>query len=250
MSGDGGPWRHEPEPPEPRIPGHRWLIWAAVMALIGGGLWFLFRAFPGQVSTADDWGWLLRIVIILAFVSAAILTARRIDWSQKARHAAIWIGIVAVMAVGVAYQDELKGVGRRVSGEFAPASPVRSGPRELVVTADDAGGFYLWGSVNGERVRFLVDTGASDTVLSPSDAERVGVNMAGLRFDHMAETANGTGYGAHYVASSVAVGSIAFSDLPVVVNQAPMSSSLLGMSFLRRLESFQVRGRKLYLTAR
>jgi aspartyl protease family protein len=127
---------------------------------------------------------------------------------------------------------------------------VAAGPHELVVTQDDEGGFFVIGRVNGEPVRFLVDTGSSETVLSPADAHRLGLDTAGLQFDRMAETANGIGYGAPITAGSVAVGSIEVTGLPMVINKAPMTSSLLGMTFLGRLESFQVRGHKLYLKAR
>ena len=57
-------------------------------------------------------------------------------------------------------------------------------------------------------------------------------------------------YGAQITVDRLAVGSIELTELPVVVNKAPMTSSLLGMTFLGRLESFQVRGHKLYLKAR
>jgi aspartyl protease family protein len=103
------------------------------------------------------------------------------------------------------------------------------------------------GQVNGQIVRFLVDTGASETVLSPADAKRIGVETSALRFDQPADTANGVGYGASFIADSLAVGTIRFASVPMLINQAPMSSSLLGMSFLKRLESFKVSGRKLYL---
>jgi aspartyl protease family protein len=106
------------------------------------------------------------------------------------------------------------------------------------------------GQVNGQAVRFLVDTGASETVLSPADAKRIGVDTAGLAFDHPSETANGVGYAAPLTADSLAVGTIRFENVPMLVNQAPMSSSLRGMSFLKRLESFKVSGRKLYLKPR
>ena len=125
-----------------------------------------------------------------------------------------------------------------------------TGARELVVSQDPDGGFYLMGQVNGQIVRFLVDTGASDIVLSAADAERVGIETSRLSFDHPSETANGVGYAAPSTVESLAVGSIRFDGVPVLVNQAPMSSSLLGMSFLKRLESFRVSGRKLYLTRR
>ena len=108
-------------------------------------------------------------------------------------------------------------------------------------------GFELVGKVNGQRVRFLVDTGATDTVLSPDDARRIGIDVDQLHFVQAAETANGKGYGAAYAAKRLEVGPIAFDNFALVVNRAPMSSSLLGLSFLNRLESFQVRDGQLVL---
>lgn len=246
-----GPWGGAlpPEPPPPRRRRYRLAIWLALMAAIVGGVWLLSRAFPGQLRTLDDQGAVLRIAGILLILSMGVFTARDIRWGEKARHIGIWVGVIAVLALGLTYRDEVMDIGNRVRGEFSPQG-VASGARQLVITAGDGGGFYVMGKVNGQLVRFLVDTGASDTVLSPDDAVRLGVNTASLRFDHMAETANGTGYGARYSADSIEVGPIRFKAMPMVINQAPMSASLLGMTFLSRLESFQVRGRQLYLTSK
>jgi aspartyl protease family protein len=250
MSPPSGPWAQGPDDPEPRRPRARLLIWLALLLATAAGVTLLFRIFPGGVSTGEDWAWLARGVALVALVSAGILAGGRINWGQKARHAAIWAGIIAVLALGAAYRDELMGVGQRLRSEFSPSYAVATGPRELVVTQDEDGGFYVMGQVNGQPVRFLVDTGASEIVLSPADARRLGVNLDTLTFDHAAETANGVGYAAPFTADSLAVGSIRFDNVPVAINQAPMRNSLLGMSFLKRLDSFQVSGRKLYLKAR
>jgi aspartyl protease family protein len=252
MANDGGPWgREQPDPPPPPrrgVPVSRRLIWLAILAVLAGALWILARAFPASLDDPRDRIWLIGTFVLFAAISSRVLIPRPIPWGQKTRHAAIWIGIVAVLVLGFAYQDELIGVGQRVRAEFSSSYPVATGDHQLVVAEGAGGGFFLMGQVNGQPVRFLVDTGASDTVLSPADAERVGVNLASLHFDHMAETANGTGYGASFVADSLTVGPIKLSSLPMVVNQAPMTSSLLGMTFLRRLDGFQVRGRRLYLS--
>jgi aspartyl protease family protein len=253
MANDGGPWgREQPDPPKPPRrsgpPARRWLIWLGLLAGFAALLWVLARAFPGSLEDPHDRMRLIMTFGVFAVISSRVLMPRRIAWSQKARHAAIWVGVVAVLVLGFAYQDELMGVGQRVRAEFSSAYGVTTSAHELVVAEGPAGGFFVMGQVNGQPVRFLVDTGSSDTVLSPADAQRVGVNMASLSFDHMAETANGTGYGAPFVANSLAVGPIKLEAMPMVVNQAPMTSSLLGMTFLRRLDGFQVRGRRLYLT--
>jgi aspartyl protease family protein len=251
MSNAGGPWGRDPEEaPQRGPPRHRFAIWLALMAALAGGLWLLSKAFPGQVNSVEDKGWVIRTFVLFAFLSAGVLTVRQIRWGEKARHAGIWLGILAVMVVALSYRDELADVGRRVRSEFSSSYPVATGAHELVITQGEGGGFYVMARVNGELVRFLVDTGSSDTVLSPADAARLGLNPAALHYDRLAETANGTGYGAAFVADSLEVGPIRFNGMPMVVNQAPMTGSLLGMTFLSRLESFQVRGRKLYLTWR
>jgi aspartyl protease family protein len=221
-------------------------VLVGVAALVG----LLFKLFPGAVSSGQDWAWLAQGLGLLVLVSASLLTAGRIRWGETARHLSIWAGIIGVLVLVVTYRDELAGVGLRIRSEFSSSYPVATGARELAVTQDEDGGFYLMGQVNGQPVRFLVDTGASETVLSPADARRVGIDVGSLQFDQAAETANGVGFGASFTADSLAVGSIRFSDFPLVVNQAPMRHSLLGMTFLRRLESFQVTGPKLYHKSR
>ena len=232
---------------KPRISARRWLIWVVLVTAMVTGLWSLSRAFPGSVSSTEDWMWLLRGVVLITFLSAAILTPQRIMWAQGARHAAIWVGIVGVLIIGVTYRPELLGIVQRVRMTLSPSYPVATRPHELVVSQDGGGSFLVMGKVNNQLVRFVVDTGASETVLSPADAKRIGIDLGTLRFDQPSETANGIGYSAIFVADKLAVGSIAFDDMPIMINQAPMSNSLLGMTFLRRLESFQVKGDRLYL---
>ncbi|HEY3950840.1 retropepsin-like aspartic protease family protein [Phenylobacterium sp.] len=249
MTQDNGPWRGQPDPePAPRAPRHRVVIWLIVLAVIAGGAWLLFQTFPGQVTSAEDRMWAMRGGLLLVLLSAGVLRAGPIRWGEKARHAAIWIAICAVLAVGFTFRDELGEVGGRLKSELSGSYPVAAGDRQLVVAEAEGGGYFVTGRVNGQPVRFLVDTGSTDTVLSPADAQRLGVDPGRLAFTRSAETANGTGYGAPFVAGSLQVGPIALADMPMVVNQAPMTSSLLGMSFLKRLSAFQVRGHRLYLT--
>ena len=63
-----------------------------------------------------------------------------------------------------------------------------------------------------------------------------------MRFSQVYETANGFGRGAPIRLDSIGIGPNAFFDMPASVNDADMSSSLLGVAFLGRLESYEVRG--------
>jgi aspartyl protease family protein len=96
-------------------------------------------------------------------------------------------------------------------------------------------------------VRFAIDTGANGVVLSPADAARAGIDADSLKFGLPSETANGVGYVAPVTLSSLTVGQIRLANLPAAVVKTPMSTSLLGMAFLKRLESFEVKGDRLTL---
>lgn len=239
------PWRNEPPQPKPGPTGG-W-IWLAFIAGMGALVLALAKAFPEAVRTRDDWmsvGYGFGIVVL---VSTALFRLRAGAVLQHLRYGLIWLAVIVVLVLGYAYRDLFSDARQRIALGFSSADPVVTGERELVIAAEESGAFVVVGAVNGARVRFVVDTGATETVLSPADARRIGLDLAALRFDQAAETANGVGYGADYRAERLSVGPIVFEDVGVVVNQAPLSASLLGMSFLRRLESFEVRGDRLYM---
>ena len=144
-------------------------------------------------------------------------------------------------------QDELQFVWQRVRSELVPGYPVVTAENEMVLGESAGGQYRVIGRVNGLEVNFLVDTGASDTVLTPSDARRLGIDIESLDFSRVYQTANGLGYGAPMALDTLSVGPLVFYDFPASINQSEMGSSLLGMSFLRRLDSFEVRDRRLYL---
>lgn len=245
MSEQRGPW---PGPPEKRTSRLRLFIWIALVAGVVVGLAALSKLFPGQVSDDYDRAYLLRGILVLAFVSAGIVYgSRRIHLKAGFRNALIWVGIFVVLAGGYAYQNELRTFGLRLRSELIPGYAVQSDPDELVLTESPGGNFYVFGSVNGQPVKFLIDTGASEIVLSPADALRVGIDIKALDYDRTYQTANGIGLGANIAVHSLVIGSIEFSDVPVSVNKAEMSESLLGMTFLRRMASVEIRGRQLFL---
>ncbi|HET6970452.1 MAG TPA: TIGR02281 family clan AA aspartic protease [Phenylobacterium sp.] len=256
----GGPWgREEPETPAARrgwrldLPGGggggggRIWLWLAGLAAIGGLVVALVHAFPEAVRTRNDWANVAYFVGLLALLSTRFLRRPGALGVRHLRYAAVWALVVAGLALVVAYRDELAGVPQHLRLAFSNGDPVQTAEHELTVPQDAEGGFVVVGAVNGQRVQFLVDTGASDTVLSPDDARRLGVDVDHLSFDGQAETANGVGRGAAFTAQRLEVGPIALNGFRMAINQAPMSRSLLGLSFLSRLESFEVRDRKLIL---
>jgi aspartyl protease family protein len=200
---------------------------------------FLVVRFPGALDGEDERARLVQALLVLALVAGGLLAHRRLKPKRALRNAAVWLGIGAVLFVAYAFRREALELKDRLFAELAPASgSVRDGAVSFVAGRD--GHFAVEAEVDGRRVLFLVDTGASDVVLSPADAERLGFDLAKLSFTRPYRTANGIGYGAPVVLGRVAVGPIALDDVRASVNRERMSRSLLGMSFLSRLSGYEV----------
>jgi aspartyl protease family protein len=133
---------------------------------------------------------------------------------------------------------------------YAPApSPAQEAPLRGPQGSDPAaeaasvakaadGHFWAEGVVNGSRVRFLVDTGASSIALTPTDALRLGLEPASLVYDTPVHTANGDSLAARVKLASVSVAGARMADVDAVVVGRGLATSLLGMSYLGRLSRF------------
>jgi aspartyl protease family protein len=106
-----------------------------------------------------------------------------------------------------------------------------------------ADGFIATSEINGQSMSALVDSGAATVVLRQSDAERAGIDVRSLTFDTPLKTANGTSYLAPVRLKSVRIGDIVADDVEALVAKpGTLNENLLGMSFLRRLTSYEVAG--------
>ena len=249
-----GPWDFpDSQPPAPaprRLASFRRSRWAllALIAGIGLMLFALAGLFPGRVDAKDDWFGIAGGLGMAVLIGARLLSGRLAGGTGK--HLAIWTAVVMVLVLGYSFRDDLTGVFQRVRSELVPSYPVQAAGGDLVIARDQDGGFVVMGQVNGQPVRFLVDTGSSDIVLSPADAKRLGVDPSALTFGKPVETANGLGYGAPFTADTLKVGSISLTQVPMSINKAPMSTSLLGMAFFNRMKSFRVEGDRLFIRPR
>jgi len=118
---------------------------------------------------------------------------------------------------------------------------------ELVLQAGPHGHFIVAAAVNGKTITFLVDTGASAIYLTPEDAKRLGWPPQRLTFSERYSSAAGEVRAAPVTLRSLRIGQLELFDLPASVGEQPSDISLLGMSFLKRLDSYQVRGDRLIL---
>lgn len=111
--------------------------------------------------------------------------------------------------------------------------------RRITLTSDSAGHFKSQGSINGQLMQFVVDTGATVVSIGRADAERMGLPFLGGQPVQM-QTANGTAQGWRIQLQSVRVGDVEVFDVEAVVTPTAMPMVLLGNSFLNRFQMHRV----------
>lgn len=161
---------------------------------------------------------------------------------------------IAVMACGSAIAAIVAAKAVLLAGEPVPAAaaaqpssagpalrpaaePASQDPASIAKAAD--GHFWAEATVNSSHVRFLVDTGATAVALTRNDATRLGLTPASLRYDYKVMTANGETRAARVTLASVAVAGARVNDVEAYVIEDGLDASLLGMSYLGRLNRFE-----------
>jgi clan AA aspartic protease (TIGR02281 family) len=129
----------------------------------------------------------------------------------------------------------------------ARAAEIGPALNTLVYPANEHGHVILDAVVNGASVRFLVDTGASLVILTPADAHAAGIASGELVFNHRVSTANGSARMAPITLREIRIGQLSIYDVPASVLEN-LNISLLGMSFLSRLQSYEMREGKLTIS--
>jgi aspartyl protease family protein len=162
---------------------------------------------------------------------------------------------VAVLFKGTGGDDRRQEVRARTppQSERQTAAPRATVPapapaNEMVLRPGRGGHYYVTADVGGAEIRFLVDTGASLIALSADDAERIGLDPDSLDYNGVVQTANGTTRVAPITLDEVRIGQMEVDRVEAIVSRAPMGMSLLGMSFLRRLEGYRVEDGNLVLS--
>jgi aspartyl protease family protein len=183
----------------------------------------------------DDIARLVYLVLLLSVIGGYFLMSNKKQLGKTAQQAAIW-ALIFLGAIAVA------GLWGDVRRAAQPQAALITGDGIEVPVADD-GHFYLNAEVNGSNVLFVVDTGASDIVLSERDARRAGFDPDTLNYFGTAMTANGQVATAPVRLETLKLGERIDEQVPAVVNSGELDTSLLGMSYLSRYELVLSRGR-------
>ena len=224
------------------------LLWFGLLLAVGAIIWAMFVFFPEpNPYREDNYLDIVRLVAFLALVSSGLIFTRRINFGELIRNISIWTCLAALFLLGFTYRNELTRIFYRVVGEMVPGQAIFIDGNSIILSVDMDGHFYANGKANGKSLRFMIDTGASDVMLTPRDAAHLGIDIRRLLFTKTYRTPSGIGLGAPYRLDSLTIGPLEYTNVAVSINKTDMATSLLGMSFLERLESFKFRGSKLYL---
>ena len=123
-----------------------------------------------------------------------------------------------------------------IGAAFAPAS---SEPASQAIPKSSDGHFWAEGEVDGRSVRFLVDTGATAVALTPADAQKLGLRPADLHYSYKVVTAGGQTRAASVRLKSISVAGARLDNVDALVIETGLDTSLLGMTYLGRLASFE-----------
>ena len=237
---DPGPWG---EPPR-RAGG--WWPWLAAGGLIAALIVLLMLRYPEAAADRETQVGIAHRLLLLVLVGGSVIVHWRARPGQVLKYAALWLAIGCGIFLIYVMRGEALALRDRLVAELMPEAGMVEGDT-VSFYAQSGGHFVIEAEVDGAAVHFLLDTGASDVVLSPNDARRLGYDVARLSYTRPYGTANGRIFGAPIRLARIAVGPIVLRDVPASVNGAAMNRSLLGMSFLKRLKGFAISGDKLTL---
>jgi aspartyl protease family protein len=204
----------------------------------------------GTIAGLDSntFGYVALLVALAVFVGGGMLGSYRGRAGAMARDAVTWLALGLGLVALYAYKDELMPIAARVVGELLPGSAMTveqstGGLTEVRIRKRLDGHFTANVKVNGKSISMIVDTGASTIVLRPEDAKKAGIDVSALTYRVPVITANGRTVAARVRLDEVSVGPLDRKKVDALVAQpGALTQSLLGMSFLSRLRSYEFSG--------
>ena len=189
---------------------------------------------------SDNFAQLIYLVLLGSVIAGWFFMANRRNLGKMTQYAAVWglIFIGAIAAIGL-WSD--------IRDNVAPSQSYIDGMATVEVPRSGNGHYYIKLDIDGTDVRFVIDTGASDVVLTKSDAERIGIDTENLFYGDIANTANGEVRTARVRLKNVRLGEIVDLSINASVNDGEMEESLLGMSYLQRYSKIEIGGGKMVL---
>lgn len=228
----------------------RSLLWILLIGLVLSLVVLAARHEQGTVGSmsTEDFASFAYNLALVVFLGGTVLVLFRERLSQALEAVLFWVAIGLVLALGYTYRMELRDVSERVMAELMPGRAAVRSVRTVDIVRGRNGDFQVAAQVNGVRIAMVLDTGASAVVLTQEAAKAAGLPLEVLAYNVNVDTANGRTRAAAVTLDRVAVGDIVERQVSALIAQpGQLRTNLLGMSFLNRLESWEVRGDKLVM---
>lgn len=224
---------------------------AGLLLLLAALLVGLFADDPvGEFSALEAAG-LLGLGGLSFLMAGSIVEAFSRHWTYGVQSIAISGGILIALIVTYASRGELQTVIDRAIGDISVGRTVVTAAGEVVAARRTDGSFMVQGEVNGHETRFIFDTGASTVVLRAENAAALGFKPDSLDYSIPVATANGGALAAPVIIDRLTIGSITERNVrALIARSGVLHANLLGMTFLERLGSYEVRGNRLILRAK
>lgn len=224
--------------------------WFALAMVIVAGVVLFLNHEDGTVAgmATGEFASMAALLAILIFLSGSLFGGYHGRIGRAIRDGVAWAVLAFVLIAGYAYKDRILPVVHRVVGEIVPGTPITmqtetTGEQAVRIRKQLDGHFVARADVNGTAVSMIVDTGASTVVLTPEDARELGFDTDKLTYTVPVQTANGQSYAAQVRLADVAVGPVRVGDVQALIARpGSLHHSLLGMSFLSRLRSYEFSG--------
>lgn len=228
--------------------------WIALFILALGGI-LLVSDSSGLVTNLDanTFGYMVAGLAVLVFLGGGMVVRYGGHLGPMVRDLVIWAALGLGLITLYTYRQALAPIAGRVMAELIPGEAIvisqdANGHAEVRLHRGLSGHFNAIVNVNGKRLDMIVDTGATTVVLNERDARAIGINTRTLRYNIPVMTANGTAMAAPIHLREVAIGPLQRRDVSALVTQkGALAESLLGMSFLSRLKSYEFSGDSLTL---
>lgn len=189
----------------------------------------------------------LLISLLFLMLPLMSLIARRPPLGQTLRYALAWAGIFAFALVLFSFRDEVGAGWNELLRRGDPSAPQTVG-ETVRIRQDENGHFSVKALVNGRETLFLIDTGATSSMLSRGSARAASVDVSENGFAVMVETANGATAMRRARIESLRIGAISRADHPVLVADDMGEMNMLGMNYLNGLGGWRVEGKEMILT--
>jgi aspartyl protease family protein len=204
----------------------------------------------GMIAGLDSttFGYVAIFLALVVFIGGGMVGSYRGRAGTMARDAVVWLALGLGLVALYAYKDELMPIAARVVGELLPGAAMTveqstGGLTEVRIRKRLDGHFTANVEINGAKIAMIVDTGASTIVLRPEDAKKAGIDVSRLTYRVPVLTANGRTLAARVRLEEASIGPLGRKKVEALVAQpGALTQSLLGMSFLSRLRSYEFSG--------